>query len=190
MILHASDLENVNNWIEKNSADPLQPDLTEVVSKRESVSLLLSMLDCFFPYMQQTEKLKDKPYFSDQISDDGLWEMKQIKDFDLPEDVRDVHISTWKPGAVVKPHVGPFKGVIRLHIGLVVPEGDCWLSLDNKKYYWKEGNVFCFDDTYLHHGKNNTKEDRVVLFVNLERQMKTQGNQNAIRKMLDDYMPS
>ena len=39
MILHASDLENVNNWIEKNSADPLQPHLTEVVSKRESVSL-------------------------------------------------------------------------------------------------------------------------------------------------------
>ena len=74
------DFDNLNKWIEKNSADPLQPDLTEVVSKRESVSLLLSMLDCFFPYMQQTEKLKDKPYFSDQISDDGLWEMKQIKD--------------------------------------------------------------------------------------------------------------
>ena len=54
MILHASDLENVNNWIEKNSADPLQPDLTEVVSKRESVSLLLSMLDCFFPCLLYT----------------------------------------------------------------------------------------------------------------------------------------
>ena len=81
MILHASDLENVNSWIEKNSADPLQPDLTEIVSNRESVSLLLSMLDCFFPYIQQTERLKDKPYFSNEISDDGLWEMKQIKDF-------------------------------------------------------------------------------------------------------------
>ena len=51
MILHASDLENVNNWIKENSLDPLQADLTETVSKRESVFLLLSMLDCFYPYI-------------------------------------------------------------------------------------------------------------------------------------------
>ena len=190
MILHASDLENVNNWIKENSLDPLQADLTETVSKRESVFLLLSMLDCFYPYIKQTEKLKDKPYFSDSISDDGLWEMKEIKDFDLPEDVRNIHISTWKPGAVVKPHIGPFKGVISLHIGLVIPEGDCWLSLDNKKYYWEEGSVFCFDDTYWHYGENNTEKDRVILFVNLERKMKTQGNQLALRKMLNENMHS
>ena len=37
---------------------------------------------------------------------------------------------------------------------------------------------------------NISKEDRTILFVNLEREMNTQGNQFALRKMLDDHMHS
>jgi hypothetical protein len=190
MTLHNTDLLAVNDWIANNSADPLQPDLTETVSKRESVQILLNLISEFYSYIDKTEKIQGQPYFGEEITDDGLWEMAQIKELNLPADVRDVHISTWKPGAVVKPHMGPFKGVIRLHIGLHVPAGECWLSLDNKKYYWEEGKAFCFDDTYVHHGKNQTQEDRTILFVNLEREMNTQGNQFALRKMLDDHMHS
>ena len=134
MTLHNTDLLAVNDWIANNSADPLQPDLTETVSKRESVQILLNLISEFYSYIDKTEKIQGQPYFGEEITDDGLWEMAQIKELNLPADVRDVHISTWKPGAVVKPHMGPFKGVIRLHIGLHVPAGECWLSLDNKKY--------------------------------------------------------
>ena len=44
MTLHNTDLLAVNDWIANNSADPLQPDLTETVSKRESVQILLNLM--------------------------------------------------------------------------------------------------------------------------------------------------
>ena len=86
--------------------------------------------------------------------------------------------------------MGPFKGVIRLHIGLHIPPGNCWLSLDGNKHYWKESEVFAFDDTYLHYGANKTEEDRVILYVDLERKMNTESNQLALRKMLKENMYS
>ena len=177
-------LKNVNNWVIDNSADPSTPILTDAVIDRHSVSQLLSAVYALSSYIDQTEKVQGKPYFSEKVTDDGLWEMKHIQKHNFPPDVKNVSISTWKPGAVIKPHRGPFKGIIRLHIGLHIPPGDCWLFLEGKKHYWKQGEVFAFDDTYVHHGANKTEEDRVILYVDLERKMNTESNQLALRKML------
>ena len=185
---HKSDLRYLNKWIDDNSADPNTPVLTDAVIDRHSVSQLLSAVYALSSYIDQTERVQGKPYFSEEITDDGLWEMAKIQEHSFPADVKHVSISTWKPGAVVKPHMGPFKGVIRLHIGLHIPPGDCWLSLDGKKHYWKEGEVFAFDDTYLHYGANETDEDMVILYVDLERKMNTEANQLALRKILNENM--
>jgi hypothetical protein len=187
-MFHKSDLRYLNKWIDDNSADPNTPVLTDAVIDRHSVSQLLSAVYALSSYIDQTERVQGKPYFSEEITDDGLWEMANIQEHSFPDDVKHVSISTWKPGAVVKPHMGPFKGVIRLHIGLHIPPGDCWLSLDGKKHYWKEGEVFAFDDTYLHYGANETDEDRVILYVDLERKMNTEANQLALRKILNENM--
>ena len=42
----------------------------------------------------------------------------------------------------------------------------------NKKYYWKNGEVVFFDDTYEHEAFNNTDKIRVVLFMDILRPMK------------------
>lgn len=73
------------------------------------------------------------------------------------------------------PHYGPFKGILRYHLGLMIPNGsdnekaECYISVDNNKYYWKEGHGVLFDETYKHYVFNNTNQKRVILFLDVIR---------------------
>jgi beta-hydroxylase len=75
------------------------------------------------------------------------------------------------PGKKLEPHYGPFKGVLRYHIGLIIPNKyqDCYLLINDKKYNWREGEDVMFDDTFLHSVENNTDETRVVFFLDIKR---------------------
>jgi beta-hydroxylase len=77
--------------------------------------------------------------------------------------------SVLKAGTSIKPHKGIFKGVIRAHLGLIVPEGECYIKVDGRSYSWKEGEMVFLDDTFLHEAVNNTDQDRVVLFLDIIR---------------------
>ncbi|HMQ09883.1 MAG TPA: aspartyl/asparaginyl beta-hydroxylase domain-containing protein [Oligoflexia bacterium] len=79
--------------------------------------------------------------------------------------------SILSPGKIIPPHRGPYKGVLRYHLALKVPQdyknckirvGETWLS-------WQQGKSILFDDTYEHEVINNTNEDRVVLFLDIVR---------------------
>jgi ornithine lipid ester-linked acyl 2-hydroxylase len=71
-------------------------------------------------------------------------------------------------------HRGQFKGVIRCHLGLLVPEPkeDCRLRVESEVTHWTEGKALLFDDTYRHEVWNNTDGDRVVLFLDIERPLR------------------
>lgn len=89
----------------------------------------------------------------------------------LPE-IRACMFSIIGPGNYIPPHKGPYKGSLRYHLALKVPkEGDCYIEVDNTKYYWKEGEDIVFDDTYIHKVVNNTSETRIVLFCDVDRPM-------------------
>lgn len=80
--------------------------------------------------------------------------------------------SILEPGKVITPHYGPNKGVLRYHLGLIVPEdGDCYLKVGGDIYNWKEGEGVLFDETYLHSAHNNTDKIRVVLYLDIPRPM-------------------
>ena len=68
-------------------------------------------------------------------------------------------------------HRGPYKGVLRYHLGLKIPEpaeasGIC---VAGQTRHWAEGRSLVFDDSYLHEAWNGTDAHRVVLFVDLLR---------------------
>lgn len=71
-------------------------------------------------------------------------------------------------------HRGLYKGVIRYHLGLIVPEPrqDCWIRIDDEQYCWEEGKSLIFDDTYYHEVWNKTDGYRVVLFLDIERPLR------------------
>jgi beta-hydroxylase len=75
------------------------------------------------------------------------------------------------PGAHLRPHHGPFGGVLRYHLALEVPEprSGCRIRVGEEVRSWEEGRSLVFDDTYEHEAWNDTAGRRVVLFVDFER---------------------
>ncbi len=78
-----------------------------------------------------------------------------------------VMYSILEPGKHLPPHRGPYNGVLRLHLGLIVPEPRDHLGIrvENEIYRWREGEAVIFDDAFEHEAWNNTPHTRVVLFV-------------------------
>ncbi len=78
-----------------------------------------------------------------------------------------VMFSILEPGKHLPAHRGPYNGVLRLHLGLIVPEPRDHLGIrvDKEIYRWQEGEAVIFDDAYEHEAWNNTPHTRVVLFV-------------------------
>lgn len=75
--------------------------------------------------------------------------------------------SIFEPGKHLPAHRGPYNGVLRLHLGLIVPEPRDRLAIrvDRQVCHWQEGKVLIFDDAYEHEAWNHTDQTRVVLFV-------------------------
>jgi ornithine lipid ester-linked acyl 2-hydroxylase len=75
------------------------------------------------------------------------------------------------PGKYIAPHRGPYKGVLRYHLGLIIPgpEGKCRIRVGNDIRTWKEGKSLIFDDSNEHEVWNDCASDRVVLFVDFVR---------------------
>jgi beta-hydroxylase len=67
----------------------------------------------------------------------------------------------------IPPHRGPWKGLLRLHLAIDIPS-EAVITIDNKDYQWKEGELFLFDDTYIHSVKN-PKAKKIVLFMDIKR---------------------
>lgn len=78
------------------------------------------------------------------------------------------------PHKHIPEHRGKHKGLIRYHLGLLVPEpkSNCKIKVDNQIVNWEEGKSLIFDDTYLHEVWNDTDGYRAVLFLDIARPLK------------------
>jgi len=79
--------------------------------------------------------------------------------------------SILSPRKHILDHRGPYKGVLRYHLGLIVPRDaeDCRIRVGQDLRHWQEGASMVFDDTFNHEVWNDTDETRVVLFVDVLR---------------------
>lgn len=78
------------------------------------------------------------------------------------------------PGKHLPPHRGPYKGVLRYHLGLMIPQPElsCGIRVADETRHWNEGKSLVFDDTYRHEAWNETSGDRVVLFMDFVRPLR------------------
>ena len=75
------------------------------------------------------------------------------------------------PRKHIPEHRGMYKGVLRYHLGLIVPgpDGSCRIRVGNDVRSWKEGKSLIFDDSHPHEVWNDCDSYRVVLFVDFLR---------------------
>jgi aspartyl/asparaginyl beta-hydroxylase (cupin superfamily) len=80
-------------------------------------------------------------------------------------------ISILSPRKHILAHRGPYKGVLRYHLGLIVPQDAeaCRIRVGDDVRHWVQGRSMVFDDTFDHEVWNDTDETRVVLFVDVMR---------------------
>lgn len=73
------------------------------------------------------------------------------------------------PGAEIASHVGYTGEVLRMHLGLMVPVGDCAIEIGGQRCAWHRGEVLFFDDTVLHSAWNRTTSPRLVFLLDVMR---------------------
>lgn len=99
--------------------------------------------------------------------------------------------SVLDPHEKLTPHWGYYKGFVRYHLGVIIPNDNadrsCYLRVNGdpyenslrdpslvtkgETYYWKNGEGIVFDDNYLHDAENGSDEVRAVLWLDLRRKM-------------------
>ncbi len=88
--------------------------------------------------------------------------------------IKTAFFSILSPHKHIPPHRGPYVGVLRLHLALLVPEPrqQVRIRIADGIHHWEEGKCLVFDDTYNHEVWNDTEGYRVVLFVDFARPLK------------------
>lgn len=77
-------------------------------------------------------------------------------------------------GSELLAHRDPYAGSLRYHLGLITPNSElCHIVVDGQSYAWKDGEDVMFDETYIHYAENKTDMDRIILFCDVQRPVKT-----------------
>jgi aspartyl/asparaginyl beta-hydroxylase (cupin superfamily) len=78
--------------------------------------------------------------------------------------------SILEAGKSVPAHNNSYCGMLRYHLGLIVPsENPPRIRIKDQFYTWREGESVLFDDCWEHEVFNESKGDRVVLLVDVLR---------------------
>jgi hypothetical protein len=95
------------------------------------------------------------------------------------------------PGAVIQRHTGDENRQaknIRIHIPLIVPEGDIGMEVYGEAIDWSD--LFCFDNQKVHSVWNFTKEPRLILLLDLKRDICGLPDGEPWSKESEDTAPS
>lgn len=78
------------------------------------------------------------------------------------------------PGYHIPAHTGVTKGIVRAHLGLIIPteREKCRIRVGDQIRAWEAGKLFILDDTFEHEVWNDTDEERVILLFDVDRPMK------------------
>ncbi|MCK7459855.1 aspartyl/asparaginyl beta-hydroxylase domain-containing protein [Idiomarina aminovorans] len=75
-------------------------------------------------------------------------------------------------GSQLTRHLDPVACSLRYHLGLSTPNtNSCFINVDGEDCYWRDGEHFLFDETYLHFARNDSDTDRLILMCDVERPM-------------------
>jgi beta-hydroxylase len=96
---------------------------------------------------------------------------------DRVPNIRNAMFSILAPHYHIPPHKGPTNAIVRIHLALIVPDDSehCRIRVGDRIFGWEEGRCVVFDDYYEHEVWNETGQQRVVLFFDVDRPMRPLG---------------
>lgn len=77
-----------------------------------------------------------------------------------------IKISVLKPTCHIIPHCGNLNTRVRVHLGLIIPDG-CYIRCDKTLKQWEEGKILVLDDSYEHEVWNWGDSERVILIIDI-----------------------
>jgi aspartyl/asparaginyl beta-hydroxylase (cupin superfamily) len=191
-------LKRVNRAIARQSELPVQPfydpaTFPWVAPLEHDWRLIRAELDAVLAHRDALPNFQDISTDQYNLTDDDRWKTYFFYGYGFRSDancarcpattrlveaipgMETAMFSILAPGKRIPPHDGPYKGVLRYHLGLVVPEGPVervGIRVGDERRSWAEGASLVFDDTYEHEAWNDTDETRVVLFVDVVRPLR------------------
>jgi beta-hydroxylase len=149
-------------------------------------------LDEVLKYREQLPNFQDISTDQESITDDDRWTTYFFYGYGFksetncarcPETARLIaevpgmttaFFSILSPHKHIPDHRGPYKGVLRYHLGLIVPEPReaCRIRVGDDFAYWEEGRSLLFDDSFDHEAWNDSDGYRVVLFMDVIRPLR------------------
>lgn len=78
--------------------------------------------------------------------------------------------SVLAPHSCIERHTGPENRTgefIRVHVPLIIPEGDCFFEAANEEIDWSD--IWAFHNQFAHSAHNNTDEYRLVFLIDFRR---------------------
>lgn len=92
------------------------------------------------------------------------------------DQIHNAFFSILEPGVEIPPHKGYYKGYLRYHLGVEIPNNEsnktddkAYIICGGEKYIWKKNQGILFDDMYTHYVKNPSNKTRVVLYLDVKR---------------------
>ncbi|MBD2261016.1 aspartyl/asparaginyl beta-hydroxylase domain-containing protein [Pseudanabaena sp. FACHB-2040] len=79
--------------------------------------------------------------------------------------------STLAPGTHIAPHTGYPDGLLRCHLGVIIPETNsekCGIRVGSETRHWEEGKCLIFSDKVEHEAWNLSERPRTVLLLDFQ----------------------
>lgn len=65
----------------------------------------------------------------------------------------------------IKSHTDNSNFIQTTHLGIDVPEGECWIKVGDFTKEWRNGEAIICDTSFMHETQNNSERDRYVLIM-------------------------
>jgi beta-hydroxylase len=96
-------------------------------------------------------------------------------------DIKAAMFAMLPPSSHLVRHRDPYAGSLRYHLGLATPNSPaCFIEVDGEKRSWRDGEALMFDETFIHYARNDTDQNRLILFCDVCRPLN-----NPLAKLVD-----
>jgi len=77
-----------------------------------------------------------------------------------------IKFSIINPNTHIVPHCGDSNDRLRIHLGLIIPQG-CYIRCRDEIKKWEENKILILDDTFEHEVWNWSEEKRAILIIDI-----------------------